>query len=137
MTEMPQNDFASIWHALRTAGVKGACHTVFYADDGTLGTSSEIMPIYDSGDTWQGNFGKIPAETARALQRLSEALWGLHFPECMGLQDGTAGAEWIVAGNDGQPMIELSYLDDGNVPYGGGKITLTRDGKLARSECAE
>jgi hypothetical protein len=114
-------------------GVKGACHAVFYSDGGTLGTSGEITPIYNSGDTWSGAFGQIPVETALALRRLSEALWDRYFPECMGLQDGNAWAEWIVAGNDGQPRIEISYLDgDCNAPDGGGEITLDQDGKKSR-----
>jgi hypothetical protein len=138
MTEMASNDFTTIWRALRKARVKGASYSIFFTDDGTLGGSCGIQPIYNSGDTWSRNFGKVRTETAQAVQELSNALWDLHFPECMGLEDGIADAEWIVAGDDGQPCIEISYLDnDGNEPYGGGKIMLDQDGNpLAREERA-
>jgi hypothetical protein len=50
---MIHSEFEAIWRGLREAGVKGASHMATFTDDGTLGTSGQIMPLYGSGDTWQ------------------------------------------------------------------------------------
>jgi hypothetical protein len=84
MTEMTSHDYATIWRALRKARVKGASYSIFLTDDGTLGGSCGIQPIYNSGDTWSKNFGKVRTETAQAVQELSNALWDLHFRNACG-----------------------------------------------------